>query len=368
MSLERGGVPEVLTKEAGPHAIFVSGGQGTYARIRGIYEGLKQAYGEKKVKVFNSILSKDPQDRTRWFKMKQEIQHNIHSGVHLVLHSLGSSEGRFPLKALRREGFFDKKENVDNMHITLVAPASPRGLLAPFRFLSRTIKLAREVGESPISKKYSLRRGIDSLTAFPPENMEDAALTQGVRNALDDLSQHRKNLDVIPFVAEQTYTDRLSVQQKAQVSEYDTLLKLAIHNNDHAAVRKFVAARGELLRKPLEQVDLGNYEASAKPIMEATKSTIGGYIALLRTITSAAFNFPLREMKILQRKGVKVDIIVPEYDMFKPADEAALDVGHKNVHVAERSGHAYLPLQAKRFAKSVRELYDGVRPKQLVPV
>jgi len=42
-----------------PHCLFLSGGLGTYAGIRGIKESLEKQYGTGGVDIFNSIFSSD---------------------------------------------------------------------------------------------------------------------------------------------------------------------------------------------------------------------------------------------------------------------------------------------------------------------
>jgi len=111
------------------------------------------------------------------------------------------------------------------------------------------------------------------------------------------------------------------------------------------------------VREPLGRVYAGDFEDTPAPILEATKSSVGGYIQLLRTLTSAAFNFPMREIEKLQAKGVSVDIVVPEYDIWKPTQEAVGEVGEQNVIVSERVAHAYLALQANLFGQQMREVY-----------
>lgn len=259
--------------------------------------------------------------------------------------------------------FFDKRENTDNLHITLVAPASRKGLLGPFRFFAKTAQFTREQAETPISKKNALLRGVDTLTAFPPENMPDEVVTEGMRSAMSELSQQRDDIKIVPFVPEHTYMPNLNAEQREQVAVYDDALRLAIEIGDNSKVREIVGQRGEFLRHPLAQVYEGAFETTEAPVLEATKATMGGYISLLRTITSSVFNRPMREIAKLNKKGVRTDFVVPEYDIWMPLDEAIAffetpEEGKESVVVAERSAHAYLALQADLFGKTMKQLQD----------
>lgn len=65
--------PELETK-SNRHCLFLSGGMGTYAGIRGIREGLEKQYGVGNVDIFNSIFSTDPQNPKRFKQMADVIQ------------------------------------------------------------------------------------------------------------------------------------------------------------------------------------------------------------------------------------------------------------------------------------------------------
>lgn len=357
------------SKEVGerkPYALFIAGGMGTDAGCKGIDAGLKAAYGEDHVKTFNSELNFiDPQNRERFEQMADYVINNISSGVHVILHSLSVAEGRRMARRIKKKApdFFKKKENTDNLHITIIAGASRKGLLGPFRFIGKTTQFAREQAETPIAKKNTLLRGVDALTAFPPANMTDEKVTRGMRAAMPELSQHRRGIEVVPFVSATTHMSKLTPEQQLVVENFDEQLQVAIEQRNHAWVRELVALRGEALRGPLAKVYEGESAKTDTVLSDAKKVTVGGYISLLRTITSSIFNRPMREMAKLQRKGVRTDFVVPEYDIWMPLDEAieffdTPEKGRENVVIAERGAHAYLALQPKLFGKTMYGLYS----------
>ena len=364
---------EGLPVEHKPHALFIAGGMGTYKGISDIKAGLKEAYGLENVTVFNSILSSDPQNPKRFKQMADVVMNNIDKGVHIIVHSLGASEARKMIKQIKRKDpeFFNNPYNIENLHITLVSPASIKGVAGPFRFLAKTWRFAREQAETPISKKRTLLRGIDSLTAFPPQNIPDAELTQAMRDAFGKLSQYEEGViegeDVVLFNPEFTYFNKLDDKKKEDLETHDKKLKLAIDSKNYVNLRKLVAERGELLRQPLADVFAGKFkdtsgESADDPILEATRATMGGYIDLFNTLVSAISNLPLKEMEELQRRGVRVNFVVPEYDIWKSTEEArrffnSLEKAKGNVVVAERGAHAYLALQPKLFSKTVFDLH-----------
>jgi hypothetical protein len=142
------------------------------------------------------------------------------------------------------------------------------------------------------------------------------------------------------------------------------MMNIAITNGDYDGLRYLIIRYGEVLRKPLEQVYQGNFESTEAPILEATRATIGGYIGLINVLIDAFGSKPMKEISKLQAKGVRIDFIVPEYDIIVPLNEAIeffdgrQDEASVHVKVAEGVAHAFPALQKDRFGKTIKDIHE----------
>jgi len=359
-----------IEEEVNPkrHCLFLSGGMGTYAGIRGIQEGLEEQYGVGNVDIFNSVFSTDRQNPKRFEQMADLIQKHAKGGLDIVAHSLGAAELRKAIEIVKKrdETFFDRKENAENLHIALVSPSGfSEGIKGPFRFLARTWRFAREQADfGKASKKDTLFRGIDALTAAPPIGISPEELSKGLREAMPELSQYREGFTLIPVVdAKESFEPYLSDIQKKDIATYREMIRSAIENRNYFYLRSLIKAYGERLRKPLIEIYAGNFESVEAPIQEATKATMGGYIGLLTTLVEGFGSKPMKELASLRQKGIRVDFVLPEYDIFMRLDEAIVffegkDEALRHIKVAEGVAHAFPALQKMKFGEMVKNLRE----------
>ena len=355
--------PELINRK--PHCLFISGGMGTYAGIRGIKDGLEQQYGIGKVEVFNSVFNfEDPQNPNRFEQMADNIQEHAKEGLDIVAHSLGAAELKKAIDVVKRRDktFFENKENTENIHVVLIAPSGfLKGIDGPFRFLSRTIRFVRE--QSP--KSNTLLRGIDALTAFPPIGVTSEDLTLALREAMPELSQYQEDQERFSLStvgSEENLASRLSDVQKKEIADYSAVIRLAIDNKNYSGLRKLVKAYGEKLSKPLAEVYAGSLGLEEAPIAEATRATMGGYIGLLDTLIKGFGSKTMKEIADLEQKGVKLDLVISEYDIFmrlKDAiaffDGSSTDAS-QSVHLVQGVAHAFPALQPIGFGEMINNL------------
>lgn len=351
-----------------PHCLFLSGGMGTYAGIRGIKEGLEWQYGIGKVEVFNSVFSKDPQNPKRFEQMADNIQEHAKEGLDIVAHSLGAVELRKAIEIVktRDKTFFDRKENVENLHIILVSPSGfSEEIKGSFRFLARTWRYAREQADfGKASKNDSLFRGIDVLTAFPPQGISSSDLALALREAIPELSQYREGFTSVSAVdTKESFEPHLSDAQKEDIDIYGEIIRLVIENRNYDSLRKLIQAYGEKFRKPLIEVYSGNFESDKELIIEATRGMIGAFIGSLNYLVEGFGSKPMKELEGLRKKGARVDFIVPEYDIFIRLDEAIAffegeDKALNHINIAEGVAHAFPALQKMRFGEIVKNLRE----------
>lgn len=366
MAIELGQSMSRLETEANPkpHCLFLSGGMGTYAGIRGIREGLEKQYGVGNVDVFNSVFSTDRQNPKRFHQIADVIQKHAKGGLDIVAHSLGAVELKNALKEVSKKDktFFDKKENTEKLNIILIgASGFAKDALT---FLRRTIRYAREQADlGKISKSNTLYRGVDALTAFPPIGVSPEDLTEGLREAMPELSHYKRDAITLPLRKEQNYFDKLSPDQKEHVETYSEMIKSAIENRNYSGLRVLIKKYGEKLRKPLVKIYAGDFEPTPVPVLEKTRGLIGGYIGLLNTLIGAFGSKPMKEIASLNKKGVRVDFIIPEYDIFVPLDEAIAffegkEDALKQIKIAEGVAHAYPALQKMRFGEMIKNIRE----------
>jgi hypothetical protein len=353
---------EITSVNPEQYCLFISGGTGTNAGIRGIEEGLEQQYGVGKVKAFNSILNlEDSQNPERFEQMADFIQSHSKEGLDIVAHSLGAAELKKAIDVInkRDKTFFDKKENVKNLNIILISPSGFSGSILGLKFLYRLLE----------SSSPSLD-GIDALTAFPPEGIAPEDLAVALRKAMPELSQFKADLPVekLPLVTEENYSDKLTNSEKEQIKTYSDMMKIAIADQNYDGLRHLIIKYGEILKELLKKVYKGSFEsADGASVTKAIRRTIGGYIEMLRVLVEGLGSGPMVEISKLQEKGVDVYLIIPEFDPTLSRDEAVKFLNSpeealKHIEIAEGVGHGVPALQPNRFGEIVKDLGEGKTP------
>jgi hypothetical protein len=367
---------EIVPVDAEQYCLYISGATGTNAGIRGIKEGLEQQYGVGKVEAFNSILNfEDPQNPKRFEQMADFIQSHSRKGLDIIAHSLGTAELQEVIEVLKKrdKNFFDKKENVENLHIILISPSGfSKGIDGPLIYLSRLIRYARSQVDLGLELN-SPHRGIDALTAFPPEGITSEDLAVALRKAMPELSQLKADFPVetLPLVTERDYSDKLTDFEKEQIKTYSDMMKIAIASQNYDGLRHLIIKYGENLKEPLKQVYAGSFESAdaqaIKEIHETVLGYIGGYMGILRVAVDGFGSEPMKEIAKLQKKGVTVYFIVPEYDIILPLNEAieffdGSEDASSHIKIAEGVAHAFPALQKNRFGEMVKDLGEDKSP------
>lgn len=310
-----------------PHCLFLSGAMVTNAGIAGIKRGLEVEYGVGKVDAFNSILNlEDPQNLKRFDQMAEVIQNKAKEGLDIVAHSLGAAELRRAIKKVTEKDatFFDQKENTENLNIILISPSGfNKGIIGAFKYLERTIRFNRAEGSWPLlSKSDTLHRGIDALTAFPPDGIPSEALEQALREGMPELSQYREGVERIPLEEEHENKSFLSKEQQENVSIYSAKMRLAIESGNYKGLRHLISSYGKILMPEVNKIYEGEFESAKAQGLKATKATMGAYIGAIRTLINSFGSTPMKEIANLQKKGVSVYLGFPENDIFMKLDQA----------------------------------------------
>ena|SRR3990167_3009841 len=367
-------VPE--SKREANRCLFISGALATTAGIAGIKESLRTEYGIENVEAFGSIFCSDPQNPRRFEQMADYIQSNSKDGLHVVAYSLGSSELLQAIKLIVKKdpNFFEKNENTKNLHISLVSPSGfNKGVIGGLRYFGRVLKFVRNEGgrEVPpgIFKPKAPHLGINALTAFPLAGIEPEELNEALRLAMPKLSQgiDREGIEKVPLEKGQRYLDKLTDEEKKTVKLYSEMFRSAIDNRNYKAVANLVERYGEVFQNPLWKVFGGDFESTKTPMIEQTKSIVGGYIGLLRTLRTLVDAFgsaPMKELAKLKEKGVKMDFVIPEYDIYMKLDQAIKffegpEKSSNNIRMIEGAAHSYGAPSREQFAGTVRPSSDN---------
>ena len=343
-----------------PHCLFISAAMGTNAGIEGIRKGFEDEYGgERNVDAFNSILNpKDSKNLERFDQMAEIIQKHAKTGLDIVVHSMGAAELQRAIKRVKRKDstFFERPENTQNLHIILVSPSGFNpGFLRGLRYLGRTIKFNYEQGDWLKSKTF--RRGIDALTAFPLEGIDPQELAQSLRKAVPELSQYREDITAISSENGIGYTSQLPEEYQKLVTEYSGWFQEALGNSNYDLVRRLTAEYGGRFHNQLKKVYAGEFETQRE--FPAIRTTVGGIIGMLNMMINSLVSVPMKELKDLEEKGVKIDFICPEYDMLMRVNEAIRFFGGSqekasHIKMAEGRTHQFPGLEGARFGRIVK--------------
>lgn len=338
--------PNVELGRASRQCIFIPGMYATNSGMqaeRGIGAALIGEYGEENVTVFNSVISKDKPDPERFAKIEKEIKMRVSEGpLDLVAHSLGAVELAHVLKSIRKDDpdFFDNKEVQDNLRIRLIGPAGfNKGLVSKAGYIRRVLRVNGSEG-----------RGFQALSAFSPKNIEPSDLSRA----------HSKisNKDAgVPLDTSENddNEDYLSDIDKAAVATYDAELLLAIEQGNFDLASQITRDRGKGLSDPLEKVFEGNTDTISANKGKDIYSGIG-----IRMVIKAIGKKPMKEFAHLSNQGVRVDFVVPEYDIAVPLTKLVKYFKMTNDRiedhsvVVEASDHNGVGLTPKRYSKILK--------------
>ncbi|MBI2028240.1 MAG: hypothetical protein HYT07_01395 [Candidatus Levybacteria bacterium] len=344
--------------------LFLAAATYSNAGIEGIRESLIGQYGNGKVDTFNSIFSPDPENPERFNQIAQVIKDNVKGGLDIIAHSLGASELQRAIRKITSEdeAFFDKKENTEKIKIILFSPSGfNKGIIGRLRYLARTFRFNRAEGNWPISKSETLPRGIDALTAFPPEGITSEDLENSLRKAIPELSQYREGVERIPSGESKDNVSSLTEDQFREYRSYSNEMLGAINSKNYEKLRQLIASYGKIFMDSVNKICEGKLRSAKEGIAEASKVSVGGRIELLRTLINATGSSPMKELSKLQQKGVGVYFVFPEYDIFMKLDQAIAffdgsDEASQHIKIQAGATHVFPALAPKQFTKSVRDI------------
>ena len=359
--------PEMLSQKP-DYGIFLSGGLGTHKGVKSIDTAMQHVFGGENVTVYNSALNfADAPDPAKFQAIANSIADTIDDGrrAHVVAHSLGASELYMAFKEMEKQRP-DAYQNLNGEHITLtlIAPSGfIEGTRDAFSYLGRTIRFARLQSNMPGHILENELRGIDSINVLPPHAISSEILTEGLRAAMPDLSQYEEGFADVAFLPDRDYSAHIPQDVRELVGYLDEELQAAIEQRNANAVREVLSERGAVLLPYTAKTYEGDYfeEPDTQP-QEPFSWSVPAAIALTRMLSEMFRGKPVDEVRRLEKNGVRVNFIVPEYDIFMPFDEVMryFDEGEvdpsNRVVFASLSAHAFPALQPNNFENALQTI------------
>ncbi len=198
------------------------------------------------------------------------------------------------------------------------------------------------------SKKDTEYRAINTLNAFPPQNIPPDELAHALRTAMPDKSHYEEGMVKIDFNPRHDYYPQLPDELKREIAEIDQDIYALMKGGDSQGVKDALKKRAELLYDETEKAFKGGFfEEPDKPTLQGeAEGMVGATLGLLGLYADMFKGEPLKDMEDLDRRGVNVIILVPEYDLLGSATKAKeffkdnAAKAQTNVQIQEAAGHA----------------------------
>lgn len=332
-------------KESQTHCLFLQGFGGFNVKPgthQSIEKSLSKVYGGKEnVIVFNSIISPDKPNPQRFLEIEKAIKEKVKDGpLDIVAHSLGAVELAHVLTQIEKKdpGYFDEQNVKDNLRIVLIGPGGfSKGLLSRVNYARNAFLLNTSKG-----KAY------DALTGLPPKGVDLDSLSMTVK-----ISNKSPEIPVVVFQGKDN-GEFLSEKEKLIAGKYDAKLSKAVEGKKRFRTRKILRKRGKDLDTPVQRIFGGRIELREKESLR-----YGGKMGR-RILLKAGGVQPMKEYLQLDNLGIRVDILVPEYDFTVPLKKVLKfyeeDMGKASSHIKILEGvsHAGIALQPDFLAETIK--------------
>ncbi len=349
---------EVLKPKKEQQVVFISGATGTYDGMRTIKGALHEQYGRDNVSVYNSVLFGDRPSPDRFQQMGADLKEKIIKGPTTVLaYSFGASETVAALDEIVKEdpNFFKQKENLDNLQLVLISPASflanwRQGLRYGSKYITLGIQEKGALGLT-LPGKTGILHGIVSSAVIPPEGVAREKLVKGIRIVSGALSKADGSVQELDFNPDRNYLPYLSEEERKKLEVLDTRLNEAIQDevpsrHNRRAARKALRQRGRLTSKVVNESfrnsysdDFGDPEREETVYPKSKEAAKKTRKLLWDTFMNGRV---LGKMTEWRNAGLKINIIVPEQDAMMDVDDARdFLLGDNNrIAVASLSTHS----------------------------
>lgn len=336
--------------------LFISGGLGANHGLVGIEKAFREVTGSRDVKVMNSVVSMDVPNPKRHEEQAIFIKEQLEAGreVEVVTHSLGSLEATRAINLILKEDahFFDDSALAGRLTLNYTASSGfDRGAIHEAKFLAKYIALGG-----------SVNTGINAVTAFPPQNMSNEELADGVRFIFGK----EKPEGMLPFEDTDGNYEKLPDQIQDLLIVSDAQLKEALEREKKLAARNRLKHRGKIVSGELQKVFDGKYVdvGIEDDTLDIAPSVDFLYLAKQDHVQSS-----LREMltksiytttQFMLDKGVHLKVVGLEQDraitrssMQYFVDNTATPHNRGEISYVELMGHSGIVLQAGYYVDAI---------------
>ena len=321
--------PFIQPESERPQLIVFSGVASLLKNIRGICNEIELL--DVDGIVWNSLLSLDRADPTRYRSMAEQILQslNYQRETHLIAHSFGSAE---LIRALLECQILDSdffNQDLQNLHVTLV---SPSGMFAGVHGLVKYVKEDLPTLIQSLSKE-SPHHIIDSLMCFPPHGLSQTEVLIILHTLYPKLAQTNLNdskFDFAELPDIHDYSDNLRKGDRIQLRALDAEIERTFHTVKrdilpYSGMKQLLKERAHILRRYLDNVYAG--ECYPQPETFSESFNVGLFstalIHFLPALKEKFFGrFPVL-FKQLRRQGASLQFLVPVHDTFVPFDRIA---------------------------------------------
>lgn len=353
MSIEGALVSTEIRRDAQePFCGFFAGGTNTPRASVGIRGALERVYGQGRVATFDSAFSPETVVTGRHYQQAEVLRPHFLAGepVHVIVHSLGTSEWGKVKDILKEDDpeFFQKYGK--NLQLTIISLGGfVENIAESAQLLGNFGRFIHEQTNVPlVARSATLRRAVDTLNAFPPQNIPPDELAAGVRRAMAKESLYKEGMPEIDFLPKHNFYAQISEELQRKVTALDQELRVLMQEGDSEKVRRKLKERAILLRDETENAFKGNHYPEPEPAEQpiSTEGLTGALLGQFRLYVDMLNGKPLKDAEELQDAGAEVIIVLPEYDPFGGADRARKffkdnkEKAEKNVRIMTNTAHA----------------------------
>lgn len=322
--------------------LFIPGALGSEKNIKKIKECLEEVYGSNYF-CPPSVFSPDGQrgdfaPPQRFIEMAEILNTVLQERgeIHIIVHSAGATELVKVIEELNKinPSLLTNEEVWQKITLILISPAGLfEKISGSLTFLRNLIRLALTLTPFP-----SVYKGIESLVIFPPlffneetdeeikkqffENLRIALPEISLYQGFKELSQPRRKHEILPPKSQYDF-EELDQEAKKRLKEIDQELYSLLTNTltpptHQKRVYHLLKIRGQLLQKLIDKAYSGwlTEEEKISGLKFFAQSFLGfsRMSILLAMFTGKAYEIAKR----MQRLGVKIHGIIPEYDLIVP--------------------------------------------------
>ncbi len=331
--------PEIKRQETSQQVVFISGATGTNDGLRAINSTLQNEFGRDKVTVYNSVLFGDKSSPNRFVEMGRSLKSKIENGKTTILaHSFGAAETIEAFKEIEKHdpNFFKNKENLDNINLILVSPAGffknwRQGIRYGAKYAKLGVQEAGKFFGKTLPGKSSVLQGIVSASVVPSHVLERGEMIDSVQAMAGKISHMRSDVLSVDANADRDYAQYMDFSEKQKLREIDARLAEYAYADQltwrqRMSARKALRQRGRLTRKvvkgALENKYADDYSDPIISNIRYGRSRSASQARRRLMLDTFLRGKVLEKMNSLQNAGLKINMVVPEYDTLMTVDNA----------------------------------------------